>query len=309
MVIMKNLTPLILSLFLLTDCDNIFADTQLKLMEEYTIDASELSGLAWRKDPETGKRDLIAVGDRNHALYLIDWENRKYRSNIEVKKIGLDFLKPEDLEEQSEWESVFSDSTGRVFIISESPAKILVISNDFTKLDHVVELSQGTGDDNQGYEGLLLLSNGHILAVKEKEPIQIIEYGPKNSKAQGYTTKFNIERNGMFPINKEPLRQQYFPLKKWSAEEGLAKLMGDTSGINVDINGNLYLLSDEERLIVKIGSSLSPKEETFAMVEKRTFPSALKRPEGMVIDNNNQVLIAIDKKKPKKPNLFLYSPI
>ncbi len=288
----------------------------LRVLESYTLPAVEVSGAAWRTNPETKRRELVIVGDRDHKIYLIDWENRKTAfapREVDLKPLetkgGIDPA-------QSEWESVFSDETGRLFIVQEHPAQIVVISADLAKIESrfnlkfppVPQASGTAADTNSGGEGLMPLGNGHILIVKEKDPLQIIEFAPPGQKAAGYRTELSIEKKGFFPVPKTPTLE-YPAVFSWRFAPEHEALFEDSSGLNVDEKGALYLLSDQRNMIGRIGKKLK-KDKALIQIERLwSLPSKIRQPEGMVIDEQDRPIIAVDRKNTKDPNLFLLTPL
>lgn len=287
--------------------------SSLSVIESYTLPLSEISGLAWRVEPKTKKRQLIVVGDRSHTLLLVDWDARK--KGLKYEEVNLDKISKSIAIEQSEWESVFCDETGRVFIVQEHPSQILVVSADLKRIETVISLKSAQNSDvdweadvNSKGEGLLPLKNGHILVVKEKLPLSIVEFAPQGNKAQGYTKDLSIEKSGVFPFEKVQ-NNTYTAVHSWRFTPETELLLEDSSGINVDMNGELYLLGDQKNVIVKIGAALSTKEKVLAVKSLYSLPSILKQPEGMAIDELGHPIIALDRKNTKKPNLFLLSPL
>jgi len=160
---------------------------------------------------------------------------------------------------------------------------------------------------NPGAEGLFPLNNGHFIVVNEKEPLRIVELGARGEKPSGYTSSLNIENSGNFPVEK--IGASLASLKTWAPDSETLRNLKDSSGINADFDGNLYLLSDEEKVIALIGDSLTDSQTEVSATKYWKLPKKLKNPEGMVIDSNKQPIIAIDNKDDDKPNLFLLSPL
>lgn len=289
----------------------------LEVSESYTVPTLEISGMAWRTNPATARRELVLVGDRNHKIFLIDWETRKQKfapREIDLKPIE---KKAGPVSEQSEWESVFSDETGRLFIVQERPPMILVVSADLSKIEKRIDLvtpaeSKASGDPklrgNSGGEGILPLKNGHVLVVKEKDPLRIVEYTPLGKKAVGYNSGLSVEQNGKFPLPQDA-RLKFHNAFEWRLASEHETLFEDSSGINVDRKGRLYLLGDQRNLIGRIGKKLKVNSEVIDIDRLWSLPSVIKQPEGMVVDGEDRPIIAVDRKDTKRPNLFLLSPL
>lgn len=283
------------------------SNSELQVLKSYTIPATEISGMAWRKNPSTNARELIVVSDNEYALFVINWPPEN--SNLKVNRVDLQHIKRASDGKQSEWESVFSDESGRIFIVKENPARIVVVSSDFKRLEQELTLAKSfTGAANSGGEGLLPLANGHILVVNEKDPLKITEYGPPNGTPLGYQSDFSIEHSGTFPISSLKLNN-LSALHSWTIDDEFKNQFTDSSGLNVDEGGKLYLLSDEKRAIGFVGDALSTGVQNFRLNKFWYLPKTVRRPEGMVIDPNNRPIIAVDKKNTKKHNLFLLSEL
>lgn len=322
------------------------ADTKisaLSVVESHTLPIVEISGLAWRVDPKTKKRQLVIVSDREHKIFLADWDKRK--TGFDLKEIDIDVLektvspkretqstpppkkappksaagktpaKPEVA--QSEWESVFSDESGRIFIVKEHPTQVVVLNPELNAIETTIEMKVTSGgsasatwddDANSKGEGLLPLKNGHMLVVKEKTPLSIIEFGPVGQAASGYEKELAIEGKGLFPLDKLK-GAGLTAVASWQFSPELDTFLEDSSGINVDPEGTLYLLGDQRNMIVEIGTRLKPSKEKLKAKHLYSIPSVIKQPEGMVINEKRMPIIAIDSKKTDKPNLFLLSPL
>jgi uncharacterized protein YjiK len=290
--------------------------TALRITESFTLPAVEISGLAWRKNPETKRRELVVVGDRDHKIHIIDWENRNPFRSREID------LKPLEAKEgsesaQSEWESVFSDESGRLFIVQERPSQVVIVSADLSKIEGRITLglsslakSDATSSENSnsGGEGLVPLKNGHILVVHEKNPLQIIEYAPAGEPAQGYHSDLAIEKKGRFPLP-SPSSSAFVAAHTWRLSAEREALFEDSSGLNSDDDGALYLLGDQKNLIGHIGRKLKTDKAKVKIDRLWSLPSSIRQPEGMVIDEEGRPIIAVDRKNAKHPNLFLLSPL
>jgi uncharacterized protein YjiK len=294
--------------------------SSLQVLESHTVPSVEISGMAWRTDPTTKKRELVLVGDRDSKILVIDWENRKTgllpRETV-LKPLPSASPSAEDSSAQSQWESVFSDDSGRLFIIQEDPAQILVVAPDLGRIESRIRLTvpkdsplapSWNQEGNGKGEGLLPLKNGHILVVKERGPIEVIEFAPAGAAAEGYRKELSLEKNGRFPLPKDALTE-FYPVHRWKLTSESEELFEDASGLDLDRQGNLYLLGDQQNLVGKIGKTLKADESEVRVERLWSIPSVLRQPEGMVIDDGDRPIIAIDRKNAKKANLFLLSPM
>ena len=282
----------------------------LKVLESYTLPAVEISGMTWRTNPETKRREIVVVGDRDFRVTFFDWENRK--RDFSPRSVDLRFLFPgaaANPGSQSEWESISSDESGRLFIVRESPAEVLIISADLKRLEGRITLTGKINSDrNSGGEGMVLLKNGHLLVVKEKNPIQLLEFASEGKVAEGYRADLSIERGGRFPpIGVSPV--SYVPVFTWEFSPEVEALFEDSSGVNLDPAGALYLLGDQKNLVARLGPKLEANKAKIQVERFWSLPSEIKHPEGMVIDSEDRPIISVDRKNTKSPNLFLLTSV
>lgn len=284
----------------------------LSILEEHTLPVAEVSGMAWRTDPKTKRRELIVVSDRESKLYVVDWAKRK--SGLKIREFPL--AEPGWKSEASEWESVFCDESGRVFVVREYPPEILVIAPDLKSIEGSISLRMPQGhelaekwgnEENSNAEGLLPLRNGHFLVVKEKDPLRLLEFAPAGASAEGYRSDLSIEHSGIFPLPEKS--KSFVPAFTWRFSEEMETLFEDSSGINLGPDGELYLLGDQKNLIASLGKKLKTKKDRVKLARLYSLPSRLKQAEGMVIDDEGRPIIATDRKKTNQANLFLLSPI
>jgi len=288
--------------------------SELEILESYHIQLPEISGLAWRTHPETKEKELLAVGDRKFLIVTIKWSNdRSKGETLQATETDLAFLFKPKPKEQSEWESIYSDDSGRVFLIKENPSMLIVISSDLKRIEQTVSLDLSSfikkdgSDKNSGLEGLLLLSNGHFLGLKEKNLISLFEFAPRGEKPRGYSPALSIEMSGVFSTQKTSRGYDAVKVMRFNKKD--ENLIEDASGINVDTAGNLYLLSDQKRMIVSLGNKLSPDQKNLKALKAWRFPKAIKQPEGLVFDEQGHPIVAIDTKKKGKLNLFRLSKL
>jgi hypothetical protein len=290
------------------------------ILEEFTIPLDDVSGLALRPGATGDDLELLAISDKSFSLAVAPIASPLKRMDFELLNLtgsGLDFFREHS---RSNWEAVASDSTGNIFLLEEDPGAVYVLNRALTQglnrirfriPDHgsIRELWQR--DSNGRGEGLLLLRNGNILVVKEKDPTVLIEFGPRGALPSGMSVgnagSESVGLDGVFPLPAER-DVDFFPLKVWS----FAKFPpnGDLSEIALGPDSSLLLLSDELRSIYAVPDLSQFQLDSLDVKEETILPKALSKPEGLVVTPRWQVLIAVDdnpsKKKPKRqPNLFL----
>jgi uncharacterized protein YjiK len=231
-------------------------------------------------------------------------------------------------EASSQWEAVFADNKGRVYISNEEASTIEIF--DLVKKTRVglIELKIPSDDESLGdlktsweqdpgsrVEGFIILPNGNILAVKEKNPPLLIEFAPQGEKASGVKIKdplinpMDVRQSDLHSGINWPGRPDnkfvYHAKKIWSPASDYPVNL-DISELTYTDRGELALLSDRLQTIFVLGSELNLTERTFKIKEKLALPPKTEKPEGLVFMSGSKVLIAADLQD-LKPNLFLIS--
>lgn len=299
-------------------------------VREFVLPIKEASGLCHYVDPQTGRRQILVVNDADKKLLMVDYEKMQ-QGDLSFGGFDLGVMSRQQsqlAEASSQWEAVFADRQGRVYVSNEEASAIEIF--DLVKKTRVglIELKIPSDDESLGnlktsweedpgsrVEGFVILPNGHILAVKEKKPPLLIEFVPHGEEASGVKnqTQINVSSEvGQSELNSGinwPGRPDnkfvYHAKKAWSpASDYPADL--DISEIAYTERGELALLSDRLRTIFVIGSELSLTERTFKIKEKLALPATIEKPEGLLFMPRSGVLIAADLQE-LKPNLFSIS--
>ena len=286
---------------------------QLRVLESYSLPIREISGMSWRVDPKNSKKQIAIIGDHDNYVYLLDWESRK--DGLDLKKIDLQKLSSEKLE--GGWESIASDATGRLFLLQEEPSRIIVLNKELNKIIHNIELVitdhlkdslQWGVKKNSAAEGITLLKNGHILITKEKKPFRLVEFTNRKNQALGYNKKLSLENKGVFPLSSKSKKLKLYSNYFWKLKLDDEEKLKDVSGINIDNNNEVYLLSDKSHVISHLGDTLSVDKDTLELKKVYALPDEFDKAEGMVIDLKKRAIIGVDKKATDKKNIFLLSP-
>lgn len=300
-------------------------------MREFALPIKEASGLSHYVDPQTGRRQILVVNDADKKLLMIDYEKMQ-QGDLSFGGFDLGAMsrqQSQTSDTSSQWEAVFADGKGRVYISNEEASNIEIF--DLVKKTKVglIELKIPSDDESLGdlktsweqdpgsrVEGFIILPNGNILAVKEKNPPLLIEFAPHGEDATG------VKMNGSQTNSSSEMRQSelqsginwpgrpdnkfvYHAKKIWSpASDYPADL--DISELTYTNRGELALLSDRLQTIFVLGSELSLTERTFKIKEKFVLPSTAEKPEGLLFMPGSKVLIASDLQE-LKPNLFWIS--
>jgi hypothetical protein len=257
-------------------------------------------------------RQLLAIGDDAHELLAGDLEpdvpDRFERHDLEplLTSAGV------RIGRSSQWEGVDTDETGRVFVLREVPGTVFVFDPELRTLLHVLPLTveddpaeaeAWEADDNALGEGLLLLRNGHLFAVKEEKPRQLLEFGLPGARAEGLNGDLLIADTGVFP-GPDEARATFHMLAAWDLGGEALERIGDLSDVTVGPDGRVYILSDQSRCIARLQETVPPDGGTIEVDRIWGLPVRLHQPEGLVVTGDRDVLVATDHKQ-MRDNLFL----
>lgn len=297
---MHNVVVAILTLLILSSCRprptqdsgsatlGITEGPQAELVDGYRIDLEELSGLVTVPRADGESATILAVGDRRRHVVVMRFAD--WRSAPEVERIDLRGLVASG---HSQWEGVASDGEGRIFVMRENSGDIHVISADGEQLLQTISLDlssirQGPEDNSLG-EGLALMSNGHILFLKEKDRPCLIEFGPLGEPVAGVSFETLL---GAAPFPLRPAARVTFrPLKMWEFGESTQALMTDFSDLAVSQDGHVYVLSDESRRIARLeAGGIGPTDNKAKIVRYWDLPRQIDKPEGLAFIGEHPVV-------------------
>lgn len=276
----------------------------------------EISGLGQRK--VGGRVEVLAVGDEDFTVVagpLVAGEESLDFRTVDLRGA----VAGGDPEAGSEWEAADGDSTGRVFILQESPGKVFVLDPSLERLettvDLVLDLDEGPQLDwadspNAQGEGLVLLQNGHVLVAKEKEPPLLMEFGTAREAAEGVEPRLLFSTSTKFPAP-TATRSSFDLLSVWEVDSEAFTTIGDISDIAVGPDDLLYLLSDESRCIARLQQRADPESNSLRVTMMWEMPEDIEQPEGLVVVERQQELlpiVAVDRDEPTQ-NLFFLSPL
>jgi hypothetical protein len=285
---------------------------ELHVTEVWDLDLREVSGICERPAGRGRGRQLLAVGDQTHEVLVGELQaggpGRFERRDLAPLLAGAGLRTPED----SQWEGIDTDATGRVFVLREVPGTVLVFDEALEALLHVfpltveddpAEAEAWEADQNALGEGVLLLRNGNLFVVKEDRPRQLLEFGLPGARAEGLREDLPIAHAGEFPTP-AAARATFRLLTAWDLGGEAAERIGDLSDVTVGPDGRIYLLSDESRCIARLQATLDPDDPQVEVDRIWGLPDRLVQPEGLVITRDWEVLVATDHDEPRE-NLFL----
>lgn len=281
---------------------------KLKIKRKSRAGIKEASGLA----VYTNGRDtsLFVVGDRTAKIGVAPWAGAETDLRFRVTDTKDLFASAHlPLPNESQWEAVAVDGSGGVFALRENPAALHIFDSDLGTLRGVINLLVRPGDDidkdwrrddNSQGEGLILLKEGHVLILKEKNPVMLIEFGPEGDAARGYAPSYLLGAGEAFTSNDfAPLR----PLHAWYPGNSVEHAANDLSEIAADGDGFLYVLSDQAKVILSISGksdsdiaagTLSADSDTFRANTSWELPRELDKPEGLAFVEGDRPIVALD---------------
>lgn len=310
---MKTLTLIVAAVLALPACRTQTPETgtvllaaevaQATVRSEMKLPLTELSGLA-----VSGNRGLLAVGDHDPIIVRAELAVDLRSAEAKAKKLNDVFSGTDG----KQWEGIAVDGKGRVIVLQESPPRLFVLDSGLSQVEKSVKLdvadlpAQLLGGDNSLGEGLVLMRNGHVLVVKEKNPTVLIEFGPSGEQAVG------VSAETLLGPGEEMLLQgggnaRLKPLKWWTLGDSSIGLLKDVSELAVGPNGVLYVLSDESRRFARLEARLKVDEKKFALKQVWDLPAAVENPEGLAFLGNVPV-VGSDRKDDTK-NLFVLDPV
>jgi hypothetical protein len=283
----------------------------------WSLPLEEASALCVRQAPGAGAREVIAVDDEACALA--------------TAAVGVDGLEPAAeaadvtaavpaaAASGSNFEGVASDATGRVFVLQEAHDRILVLDRALERLEGTIELvvqpdepefgAEWHADDNARGEGLLLLRNGHVLVAKQKEPVRLIEFGPPDEPAAGFTPASALAPGEAFPL---PVAQtvRLHVLASWALDSD--PKLKSVNDLAVDEHGRLHMVSSKSRAIARLESDLAPGGGPGAVsvfpLPEDMFATDDDKAEGLVLVPELGWLVALDLER-SAPNVFHISGV
>ncbi|CAN5543546.1 MAG: SdiA-regulated domain-containing protein [Actinomycetota bacterium] len=285
---------------------------QLTIRQVFDVPLLEISGLGQRpRSPEQGMQ-VLAVGDEDFTVVSASVESSTSLSDFRTHRLH-DLLGGSD-EFGSQWEAADGDSTGRVFILQESPGRVFILNSELDRLLHTIDLSVEDTErldwkksPNAQGEGLVLLANGHLVVAKEKEPPLLIEFGPEGEEASGIVSDLLLLERRRFPEPAEASSKQV-ALTVWDLDGEADTRIDDISDVAVGPDERLYLLSDESRCIARVEHQLPAAQRKLSITAVWKLPEEIVQPEGLVLMDDMTPLVAIDRKE-RNQNLFLLDPL
>jgi hypothetical protein len=286
----------------------------------------ELSGLAVRREPGTGRLQVVAIGDRRFDIAIGDW-NDSGGERFETVEAALMFEAARRSQTgPSQWEAVATDGSGAVIALREDPAELHAFDPRIARLTHVVGLRvpRSTGfasdwdrDPNARGEGLVLLRRGHVLVLKEKQPIALVEFGPAGEAPLGLSADTRLGDDATFELPASS-GGSLDALKVWRAGSSVRDRVPDLSDLALDSRGRLYTVSDEASEILLLSGvsdaeaarfTLLPSSDSFRAIAAWRLPSQLPNVEGLAFSSADRPIVARDNCRQRDTCVFEISTL
>lgn len=293
---------------------------KMKVLERSTAGILEPSGLASWTTPKQNKQ-IYVVGDRTFDIGIgryVDSDKDIKFEQIDTKSV----LKSAKIktEKESQWEAIGVDGIGNVFVMQEHPTTLYVFSPQLNRALATISFNvkkkaeiykDWNKDENSQGESFILLRNSHVLLLKEKSPLLLVEFGPPGGQAYGFSEKTRLGPGEAFRI---PIMGiDLVPLHTWEPTNTAEKNVQDLSELALDESGRLYALSDKSESIVSINGatdkeiqtgSLFPETKNFRVNKVWKLPGELPKPEGLTFVEGDRPIVALDSCKPEDNCVF-----
>lgn len=210
----------------------------------------------------------------------------------------------------SDWEALRLDRFGRVFVLQEHSDTVLVLDRTMSSIEKVLNFDILAGFpskvqdsskkflENSYGEGLLLLHNGHFVVAKERNPIALIEYGPKGSVSSGINSSTVLKRSEEFDLGGVS-RSEYTALATWQLG-GSSKC--DFSDLEF-YQGSILVLSQQCQQIF-VFEGLDKGDKALLRTLTLSLPSHIKNPEALAVLPDGRIVVGSDLRS-KDDNLFI----
>src|SRR5678816_4259775 len=100
-------------------------ESELKITRVYRLPLQEVSGLALRS---TNKHaTLYAIGDDCSTIVTANVKSNGKIIDFKRRRVGVSV----DVAFRSQWEAIAADGAGRLFVLQETPGRVLVLSRAF----------------------------------------------------------------------------------------------------------------------------------------------------------------------------------
>jgi SdiA-regulated len=290
--------------------------SQSNLAESWHLDLEEVSALCVRR-ASADRQELLAVGDEDFVVHMAVLEGDSLRHRRRESARDLLPVKVSRGGGGSEWEAVAADGAGRIFALRESTATVFVFSPNLAQLDHTIHLDlEGSDnaharrlldDPNAGPEGLLLLKGGHLLVLKQRDPIVVIEFGPRDHPQKGLSGDAYLALDRSFELS-DGSRTTLHALASWELDPRAEATVESANDLALDDRARLHAVSSKSRCIYELDPA-DARNGRLSIAHLWKLPGGLqagndRRAEGLTFDDRGRPLVALDVKD-RTENTFL----
>lgn len=262
--------------------------------DAWDLGIDEVSGLGRRRNPTSGRTELLAVGDRDTIIATIpaDESGRLPRGDGHQKVAGRFPVRglPDDLAsaEQSDWEGVAGDADGRVVVLRETGSTVLVVSPTFDYERSFTLRWEGSGDGS--LESLLLLADGHLLSATQVKPLRLLEFAPPGDRPLAPLAVLPADRPWRVPSGSE-LRC----VASWEIPTDDVRSVNDLAAHG----DHLFVISSASRRIARFrmpspgSDGLDP--DGVKKLPKKIADGRHEKAEGLLVDGRFGILVGVDR--------------
>ncbi len=284
------------------------------------VPLSEVSGLAIGRNRDA-QVTVAAIGDRAATIAWVevgdgiedlDWQTLSLREALGTRIPDVD----------PQLEAIAVDGALGILLVQEFPCRAEYMdARQRQVLAHItLEIPDDVGSgavrrswrDPGGShaEGVVMLKDGHLLIVKEKDPAALLEFGPAGDLPRGFGGDRWLDPGQPWwedAGGSTPQAMALVLLAAWAPTAEMVAACPDLSDAAVGPAGNLILLSDKGRSIAVVPAG-KPAPDAFAGSFEAPVVWRIQgiedKPEGIVVLPNLDVLVACDRRKPRD-NLFV----
>jgi hypothetical protein len=265
--------------------------------DRWHLGIGEVSGLGRRRHPDSGRVELLAVGDREPVVVTLGVDDGgalrrdagDQHAAVRHRVTGL----PDRLDGSDghvDWEGVAGDATGRVVVLRESGSRLLVLSPTF-RHERTFHL-RWDRPAKASLESVLLLRDGHLLAATEYPPLRLLEFAAPGEPSLGLTPQAALGGDDRLHL---PPGDELRCVASWAIapDAGL-----DSVNDLAMTDSHLVVVSSRSRALVRLrlpGVGEGTLTADGALPLGEIAQGHDERAEGLLVDPDLGVLIGVDR--------------